>query len=256
MTLPSPEQFLAEAGFTAQAKSIQAKAAVPAPAKLTGVSNEMRSLLVQYCATYISAVTLEEVSFHGLGKRLGCNPDDLAGIATHLNSGEFADQLWDEVLVTRIRRASAARIFTDSSWERLESLAVNKLIDLAERNMIRDPGELIAVATAARRSQAQPAQPSNPGQTVNINFGEGAMGEPTLPGAGAKMTIDLSPRVATALQQKGVPVSGNQDRVIDGQMLSASELRGMLMNRASASDTATEGDDILEADSNRDGDIT
>lgn len=260
MTLPTPEQFLAEAGFKTQAAAIAQKAKAPSTFARTGVSNEMRTLLTQYCATYVSAVTLEEVSFVGLGKRLGCPPDDLAQVATHLNSGEFENELWDEVMLWRIKQASAARVFTDSTWERLESLAVNKLIDLAERNMIRDPGELIAVATAARRSQTQaPSTPAG-GNTVNINFGEGPMTDSTLPGAGAKMTIDLSPRVASSLQGKGVAVSQDQNRVIDGQMLSAAELRGMLTNRASASDDAiTGGGDnslVLDVDSNSDGDIT
>lgn len=252
MTLPSPSDFLTEAGFTAAAKASPSKVFVK-PTESAG-EKEMRSLLIQYCASYLSAKALEAVRFDGLAARLGCEPEMLSEVATFLNSGDYEGKFWDDVLVVRVQRAAASRIFTDASWERLESLAVNKLIDLAERNMIRDPGELIAVATAARRSQVQPVTPSS-GQTVNINLGDGAMSGQSLPGAGAKMTIDLSPRVASSLMQKEVTVSANKSRVIDGEMLSAKELRSMLMNPSEV----LSGDPHQSTDepqTNSDGDIT
>lgn len=95
--------------------------------------------------------------------------------------------------------------------------------------MIRDPGELLAVAAQARRANTDSKSGGgSAGTTVNINMnGESMDNDTGLPAAGAKMTIDLSPRVASALSQRNVKVDGSA-RVIDGQMLSAAELRAAL----------------------------
>ena len=151
--------------------------------------------------------------------------------------------LWQEVLAERIRRASSARVFRDVSWERVESKAVGKLAQLLEKDAIRDPGELLAVAAAARKVNVGSDGGGGTGQgvTVNINGVDSMAGENGLPGAGAKMTIDLSPKVATSLGQR-MAQKQMGERVIDGEMLTAKELRETAAARAQQNATGIEGD--------------
>lgn len=238
--LPSPEAFVARSAVAESVKLAKedSKASVEAgvsalqssqlshPANLPG--NEFRSLLVSYAATCAEAYELSQVPWGPLAKRLGTHSQLLEEVATSLaEDGSF----WNDVLATRIKRVSAAKVFRDASWERLESMAVGKLLQLAERNMIRDPGELLAIASAARRANTPNTPGVGAGTTVNLNFGEGGseMGDNGLPAAGAKMTIDLSPRVAKSLQERNMlNANSKEPRVIDGEMLSAAELRSML----------------------------
>lgn len=255
--LPSTESFLAEFGIaatgsrTSQPASV-ARSQVAAAVAQTGVSREFAALLIQYCATMVSAHELGQVHWGGLAKRLGTVPEYLAEAAEQLNQ---QGGLWTEVLQERIKRASASKVFRDSSWERLEALAVNRLIVLAESNMIRDPGELLAVAAQARRANTDSKQGGHSGvggTTVNINMNGDSMDNDTgLPAAGAKMTIDLSPRVANALGQRATK---SNERVIDGQMLSAAELRAALAAQKGEGDEesaeeAQDGTEVFAEDS-------
>jgi hypothetical protein len=233
--LPSTESFLADFGITAPALTEAATAAAGtqvsrAQAKQEleqmGISKEFTDLITHYCAESHSAYELDQVNWTALAKRLGTQVEYLAEAAAKLNEN---GRLWIAVLQVRIKKAHAAKIFRDNSWQRLESIAVNRLVELAEAKMIRDPGELLAVATQARRANEAQQKPSaGGGNTVNINFGGDPMdSENGLPAAGARMTLDLSPRVASALaKQRSGSESGS--RVIDGQMLSAQELRNAL----------------------------
>lgn len=237
--LPSAESFLASFGLQAKPAAIAAveqanREQVQAELAASGVSKELRDLLIQYCSAMISAFELEQVDFRALGKRLGTHPEHLQECALHLNQ---KGTLWNEVLQVRIKKASAAKIFRDSSWEQLEALAVNKLVALAEKNMIRDAGELLAIASHARKANTA-IVPNGGGSTVNINIGGDSMdgGDNGLPAAGAKMTIDLSPRVAKALEHRGSPGGIGGERVIDGQMLSAKELRSALSQKQEPAD--------------------
>jgi len=238
-TLPTPESFLADFGFEAPAGTPKVDtSAVKKSVAATGVSKEFADLLTQYAAAYTSAYELSQVKWGPLAQRLGTQPEFLAEAAALLDQ---EGALWQAVLGARIKKASAAKIFRDSAWEQLEALAVNRLMVMAEKNLIRDPGELLAVASHARRAN-EAKTGGGPGTgvggtTVNINMGAESMdGENGLPAAGAKMTIDLSPRVAGALAAKREPSSGIGGRVIDGQMLSAQELRGALEAQRSVAD--------------------
>lgn len=251
MNLPSPQDFLTglASASTGVLPRIDPKKMSPeerAHADAVEFGNEMRSLVIQYCAQ-TSTESLSAVNFLGLANRLGCP----LPMVTEVVSSFDEEALWAEVLKIRIKRALAARVFTDNKWERLESLAVNKLTDLMERNMIRDTGELIAVASAARRSQTGPATPPG-GTTVNVNIGDPMMNGTGLPPVGSKIAIDLSPRIASSLQERAASVSGKQNRVIDGEMLTAKELRAMVSPSANAAD----GQLNQNPDGFRDEDIT
>lgn len=123
----------------------------------------------------------------------------------------------------RVKTLNAARAFRDTSWEMLESRALTILTELAEAGAIRDTGELLAIASHARKVNVHEAAPQAGGNHVSINF-NGSGNE--LPPSGSTMTIDLSPRLAASLADKSERPAG--DRVIDGQMLSAQELRDAL----------------------------
>lgn len=242
--LPTPEAFLAGFGLDARpapaapAKKIESQSpAVP--------GNEFRSLLVAYCATCTEAYELSQIKWGPLAKRLGTHTQLIEEVASQLDEdGTF----WHDVLGTRIKRVTASQVFRNATWERLESLAVDKLVNLAERNMIRDPGELLAIASAARRANTPQGTPTG-GTTVNVNFGEGGMNENGLPAAGTKMTIDLSPRIAKALNERSAHTAESGARVIDGEMLSATELRSMLESqRVGAVTDADDTSDVLEGD--------
>jgi hypothetical protein len=233
--LPSTESFLADFGIPTAATAAKegtgtqvSRAQAKQELEQMGISKEFTDLITHYCAESHSAYELDQVNWTALAKRLGTQVEYLAEAAAKLNEN---GALWIAVLQVRIKKAHAAKIFRDNSWQRLESIAVNRLVELAEAKMIRDPGELLAVATQARRAneaQQKPSAGGSGGNTVNINFGGDPMdSENGLPAAGARMTLDLSPRVASALaKQRSGSESGS--RVIDGQMLSAQELRNAL----------------------------
>lgn len=238
--LPSPKDFMAQFGIVAPT-SLQAAAGgtpqagkvmpTPAHVRQAKMSEEFRALLIHYCASCGDAIDLEQVKWRGLATRLGTRESFLQESAEKLNeSGE----LWQDVLWERIRRVNASKIFRDLGWEKLESGAVAKLLQMLEMGSIRDAGELLAVANTARRTivpSSQPQSQGGPNMSLNVNFNGNHDAE--LPSAGAKMSIDLSPRAADALQKANerakLPVG---ERVIDSQMLTADELRTILKERA------------------------
>lgn len=236
MSLPTPQEFMALQGIDSgdPKKGVGGVSPKPGVPSIPGVSKEFRDLLVQYCAHSIESHGLEEMDWRGLAKRLGTRPEFLAEAAEAIDA-HLAEHggLWREVIESRIKRANTAKVFRDSSWENLEALAVAKLVDLATRNLIRDPGELLAIATAARRTNEGQGGGSGGGNHLNltINNGADAMSDNGLPPAGAKMTIDLSPRVASALQTRAQQVAPHGERVIDGEMISAKDLRQELASR-------------------------
>lgn len=230
--LPTSEEFLAQFGIVAGTESkpvVEKKTPPPAQPK-GGVSTEFKRLLVHYCASRIEAFALEDIRWDLLARQLGTHKEFLAEAAKVANED---GSLWHDVFEERIRRTGALKLFRDADWEKLEANAVRTLLSLAERNLIKDVGELLAIARVARQA-SEVRVPSNPntGNNVNINFnGGGVMPESELPGAGAKMTIDLSPRSAQALAEASGKRQGvDGHRVIDSQMLSAEELRGILTN--------------------------
>jgi len=181
-------------------------------------------LIVNYCAQYIEAFELSQVRWAPLAKRLGTQMVYLEEAAESLNED---GSLWQEVIGLRVKLANSSRLFRDNSWEQLEGMALNKLLTMMERNLIRDPGELLAVARVARTANVSPQQ-SAASQTVNINLnnGDGAVDD-GLPAAGTRMTIDLSPRLAESLRTRQRQIQPAGNRVIDGEMISAKELRAV-----------------------------
>ncbi len=198
------------------------------PVPQLGVSDELRGLFVQYCASMIQAYELKDVAWAALAQRLGTRAEHLQQAA------EVTDRdgtLWRDVMSERIRRVGAARTFRDVKWETLESKSLNMLTLLLEKNLIRDPGELMAIAAQARKVNVHESGGfGQPGNNFTINIGADSLGQDGLPAAGAKMTIDLSPRIATSLANRIQPTD-KDNRVIDSDMLDAKELRTILEER-------------------------
>ena len=214
----------------------------------SGVSQEMFDLLVDYCASATTAFELAEVKWESLARKLGTKGELLKEAAEFVNQD---GALWLKVLAERIKRARAAKVFRDASWERLESLALGRLTALIERNAIRDPGELLAVATAARRANDGIQKPGA-GTTVNVNIGGDPMDDSGLPPAGSTVKIDLSPRVAGELVNRRQPLHGH-GRVIDGEMISAKDLRSELERRNKEAEM--ESTDTVVTEPNIEGDV-
>ena len=199
------------------------------------ISREMRKLIVSYCARFTKAYELSEVDFGELALRLGVRMEhlkqsiEIADRWKDKSGNERTGCLWGEVIQMRVKTLNAARAFRDSSWEMLESKTLSLLTELAEAGAIRDTGELLAIASHARKINVHEAAPQPAGGNhVSINFnGNGN----ELPPSGSTMTIDLSPRLAASLADKSERPTG--DRVIDGQMLSAQELRDALASQLS-----------------------
>jgi len=246
LTLPDSKQFVAEAlegeMEAARARQEQALRAVDEAEQAqkviqsAGVSEEFLSLLVQYCSQMIQAQELSELDWRGLAKRLGTAPEFLKEAAESCNRN---DVLWNKVVHDRIKRAHGAKVFRDAGWERLESLALNRLTELAEKKLIKDTGELLAIATHARRATESKQNGGNVGgTTINLNMGVDSMdGTNGLPAAGTTMKLDLTPRLAQSLQARQQRPEG---RVIDGQMLSANELRAALDSTTKIQDAEVE----------------
>lgn len=197
------------------------------PRKVTQrlVSEELRALIVNYAASQLSAMDLSEVKWGPLAKRLGTQEQFLQEAA------EYADgdsgELWIAVLHERIKRVGATRMFRDVTWEKLETRTLEFLHTMVDKGFVRDSGELLAIANTARKVN-EPTQSGNgfgQGGNVNINIqqGDGFMAQDHLPSSGSRMTIDLSPRIASALGERA-PIR-SENRVIDGKMLTAKELR-------------------------------
>lgn len=232
MSLPDPKMFIKAIGV-----EMAAKAAPPMPSLQPvlkhNLSVEFRMLITQYCANQINAVEFEEVEWNTLAKRLGTRMEFLLASAAAMNED---GSLWVDVLGERIRRTWAAKIFRDITWEKLESQAVGKLLLMLDAGVIRDAGELLAIASAARRSGGMTPPPQSPpggggNMTMNIGFG---LGVPTgdLPEAGSRLSIDLSPRTAAALSKVAARPEGDKgNRVIDSEMVTAEELRNMLAEK-------------------------
>jgi len=231
--LPTPQQFMENMGLGKSAVAQAVRAAVVDPqgqdrAKVRAYeSEEFRRLLVNYCATLTDAFELEGISWVGLSRRLGTRIEHLKEAADQLNHD---GSLWQAILAERIRRASADKIFRDLNWESLENMAQAKLIYLLERGLIKDVGELLAVASTSRRSVASAPSTPQGGTNVAVTVFNGTPGA-ELPAAGAQMTIDLSPRTADALARARERAAKNGERVIDGEMLTASELRELLVKK-------------------------
>lgn len=236
--LPSSSEFLKQAGFDSEASSsagvqggILSNALLPHKALKSNLSREFRTLIVQYCATITSAFELTDIKWSQLAQRLGTREEFLKQSAEEMNR-EPVGNLWHDVIGERIRRAGSAKLFRDLTWEKLESQALEKLLYLLDAGLIRDAGELLAVANIARKSGGtQPSAPPQGGGNMtqfNIGFGGGV---PTgdLPEAGARMTIELSPRAAEALNRAPARrINEDGKRVIDSQMVTADELRNLL----------------------------
>lgn len=212
--------------------------ALETPPARPRVSEEMKGLLVQYCATQIDALELAEIPWEYLAKRLGTHAEHLKLAAEVANEN---GALWMEVMQERIKRVGADRAFRDVRWEALESQTLRMLVKLVESNFVKDPGQLLAIANAARRVNVNEptAGGSTMGNQVNISFGNGESG--VLPPAGTVMKIDMSPRMAQTLASKGEK-TGVGGRVIDGQMLTATELRSVLDEHLESKKPKPEGD--------------
>ena len=232
---PDPQVFAASV-----VQDLRGTQAYRAPTALAAAltrnpSEEFRSLIRNYCAMNIAAMELSQVNWDGLARRLGTQIAFLSEAAAAMDTD---GSLWQEVIHERIRKASANRIFRDSNWEDLEASAQAKLKYMMDRGLIRDVGELLAVSSTARRANTvsspvgtPPSGGSNMTQ-VNLNFGAPTP-EGDLPAAGTTMRIDLNHRAAEALAKASArPQQASSGRVIDGQMISADELRNLLIEKA------------------------
>lgn len=198
------------------------------------MSEDFKRLIVQYCASRTDVLELESMTWQVLAVRLGTRAEMLQEAATEMGKD---GSLWQEVLWERIKRVNATQAFRDANWQQLEGKTVAKLLYLVENNLIRDSGELIAIAANSRRANGNGTPPPPPAQgggnvNVQMNFGASPVPEGELPPAGHKMTIDLSPRIAEAIERRRGP--RDSVRVIDGEMLSAESLRGILQEHIDA----------------------
>lgn len=198
---------------------------------------ELRKLMVNYCATYREAIELSEMKWQNLAVALGVRVETLEATAAEMEA-KSEGGFWMEVLTERIKRVGAMATFRNVSWERLESQTLAMLVNMAERGLIRDAGELLAIASAARRVNEPQGHGGSGNTNVMVNIGDGAMTrDGVLPGGGAQIAIDLSPRLAQKLAIPREERTG--PRVIDGEMLNAKELReALIMNQKPPVDSA------------------
>lgn len=209
-----------------------------------GLTKAMRSLVIDYVAHIERVASLEEVNWSHLATRLSV-PDEFIGGAIESLKEEEREAIFFEAIEKRVKHAQGSRIFTDANWEQLEGRVVDKLLQLVEKGLIRDPGELLAISKVANQMNAgfSQKQEASPAQTVTANFtfngfgGQGEMAQesdgdsPTIPARTEQMRIDLSPRIAASLQENR---ERNKERMIDAERVGAEELRSLNM-RDSAS---------------------
>ena len=124
-------------------------------------------------------------------------------------------RLWMGVLDRRIQNLAANNAFQVNTAERVTGKALDKLEAMLDGNLIRNPGELLAIA----RLRTGPS----PATVIHNNFG-GAMLAPgqTLPGNEGVIMLDLSPQVTANIQR---PQTAAETRVIDAEMIGVKDLR-------------------------------
>lgn len=206
-----------------------------------------QELLVRFCANQIAAKSIAEIQWAPLAVRLGVESGDLESAAEELGDG-----FWTEVINERVTQAGNSQVFKVQTWDNLEAKAMHRLMVLVDTGRVKDPSELLAIAIQAGK-QSRPA--STTGQkngglsvTINQNNGiEGDMSDSGLPPAGTRMSIDLSPRMADAISKQR---RETESRVIDGDMLNASDLRALARgdeSDAAETEVANEIDDFVSS---------
>jgi hypothetical protein len=214
-----------------------------------------RKLLVEYSARLTTAESFEDLlqRFGPLAAKLSLSVETIQAVVDQLTEDERR-KLWQEIVEERIQQAIQAPAFQAQLWERVSGRAAAMLERLLEKNLIKDPGELLAVAKAANQLAPSLASvngggnrnqlpPGNSGSaasafTINVNNGGDASrqhseeaqmtydedGRPILPAGGERIVIDLAPRMAGRMtQQREIAPKGA--RVIDSERLDAEALR-------------------------------
>ena len=170
-----------------------------------------------------------------LGTLLGCEADDLEEIVQSVEE-QHGDGVWaDLVIEERTKIALDSAPMRAASWDRVETLALQKLGRLVERGVVHKASELLAVAVAANRagrngmgnSNNGGNQPAAPGIGVNIfmNQNNGAPaneGEDLPNGNLGSMTLQLSPRLRQQAQKEP---TDSKKVLANSKMLEVGELR-------------------------------
>ena len=194
----------------------------------------LERLMIRYLAAGVikTAEKIEKEHWTGLAHEIRIPVEQVEQLWDGFTEGH-RNRIWNEVLTQRIETAVHHPAFRQLTANRVAGRAIDKLEQMLAANLIRNPGELLAIYKTLGMQQAAPSQGAN----LTINMGNNSMqigdGQ-TLPGEGAVMRINLNPRTAAALQGEQAV---RETRIIDAEMLDVQSLRGI----ATHTNTTTEG---------------
>lgn len=122
--------------------------------------------------------------------------------------------IWLGVIDRRIQNLAAHQTFQAGAADRVVHKAMDKLEALLDGNLIRNPGELLAIAKL--RTNTAPS-------TVINNFTGATLAQgQTLPGNDSVIMLDLSPQTARRITE---PPRQKEERIIDATMIGVKDLR-------------------------------
>lgn len=176
-------------------------------------------------------------SREALARTLGVEIEDVNEVITSIEESH-GEGAWKALVVEeRTRLAMESAPLRASAWDRIESLAVQKLGLLVEQNRVNKASELLAIASVANKAlRHDKATPSNhngqggqamPGVNIfmqQVAGGQGTLreGEELQSGNLGTMRLSLSPRIQ---KQLSAPSIDSHQVLSNSKMLDVKELR-------------------------------
>lgn len=142
-----------------------------------------------------------------LAASLGCTSQDLDIVVE-----SYGDAWEGMILEERIRLGIDSTSVRDATWDRLESSVLRKLIHLVDANLVKEVGELVAIAKTAngairgerKGSGSRPSGDGTPGIQNNIYL-QGDPANGVLPAGNlGKITLNLTPRLVKQIESTAV----------------------------------------------------
>lgn len=172
-----------------------------------------------------------------LAYQMGVEPQDLESIIADVEN-EFGEGTWSELIIEgRTQLALHSTILRSAKWDKVESIALTKLMTLVEENKIRSAESLLAIASAANRAARTNERNGKNGNsvesTVNLVFNgaqesdmaDGKNNGVTLrAGDLGTITLSLSARVKAQLEREKRETGS---LLKTSKMLDAKELRSI-----------------------------
>lgn len=166
-------------------------------------------------------------SLKELAKRLWSTMDEIEEIREQTDPTEWAGKRMARLLEIESLKGRGY------NWDRMEAVAVNKLVELVVSRKVTDVNQLAMIAKVANQATRRDADgkvkknQNGDGTEVNIQINQNNVGAPNLPGPGNLGTINLSlsPRSIQQLSTNRNLIDGEATRLSDQiEMLTTTDM--------------------------------